>query len=418
MSKLVIEGGVPLCGVVEIQGAKNSILPIMAATLLSDGECEIDNFPDIGDTHIALDILRALEAKTTIHMNSIVVNASTAQGIEIPDELMRKMRSSLMFLGAILSKNGRARVSLPGGCDIGTRPVDLHIGALKEMGVSFSEVHGFMECEAKKITPANIILTYPSVGATENIMLAASKADGVTTIKNAAKEPEIVDLQNFINAMGGKIRGAGSDEIIISGVKKLHGVKYSVIPDRIVLSTYMCAVAATRGNAVFKKVNTLHVSAVLSALAKAGCKIRDFGDTVALECDRLRGLNSLMSMPYPGFPTDAGSPFVAMMTGAEGTTLFVETIFENRFRYVGELLRMGAKIKTEGRAAVIEGQKKLYGAPVEACDLRGGAALVVAALAAEGTTVVSRAEFIERGYEKMDSVLSELGARIKYEKDV
>lgn len=218
--------------------------------------------------------------------------------------------------------------------------------------------------------------------------------------------------------MGGKIRGAGGSEIIITGVKNLHGVKYSVIPDRIVLSTYMCAVAATRGNAVFKNVNTSHVSSVLAALSKAGCKIYDLKDTVAIECDRLNAINSLMSMPYPGFPTDAGSPFVAMMAGAAGTTLFVETIFENRFRYVGELLRMGAKIKTEGRAAVIEGQKKLYGAPVEACDLRGGAALVVAALAAEGITSVSHAEFIERGYEHIESVLTELGARIKYEKDV
>lgn len=418
MSKLVIEGGVPLCGVVEIQGAKNSILPIIAATLLADDECEISNFPDIGDTHIALEILKALGANSTIHTNSIIVNAAGAYGTEIPDDLMRKMRSSLMFLGAILSKNRRARVSLPGGCDIGTRPVDLHIGALKEMGVVFSEAHGYMECEAKNISPADIVLTYPSVGATENIMLAAAKANGVTTIKNAAKEPEIVDLQNFINAMGGKIRGAGGSEIIITGVKNLHGVKYSVIPDRIVLSTYMCAVAATRGNAVFKNVNTSHVSSVLAALSKAGCKIYDLKDTVAIECDRLNAINSLMSMPYPGFPTDAGSPFVAMMARAAGTTLFVETIFENRFRYVGELLRMGAKIKTEGRAAVIEGQKKLYGAPVEACDLRGGAALVVAALAAEGITSVSHAEFIERGYEHIESVLTELGARIKYEKDV
>ena len=419
MSKLVINGGRPLCGVVCIQGAKNSVLPIMAAALLADGECVIENVPDISDLHSAVEILTALGAKTVLYKNRIVINSKYAAGYEIPDTLMRKMRSSIMFLGAILSVSKRAKVSFPGGCDIGNRPIDLHLSSLKKMNVEITDAYGYLDCGTSGLKGANITLSFPSVGATENIMLAAVKAEGETIINNAAKEPEIMDLQNFLNAMGGKVRGAGTGEIVISGVEKLHGADYRIIPDRIVASTYLCAVAATRGNALLKDVNKEHLSVVLSLLRDAGCKIDVYADSVSIECDRVHGVkteNLIRTMPYPGFPTDCGPPFVALMSLARGSTVFVETIFENRFKYMGELLRMGANIKTEGRVAVIDGVKSLYGTTVEANDLRGGAALCVAGLASEGITEIDNAEYIERGYEHINLDLQELGAGIELTK--
>lgn len=419
MSSLVIEGGYPLCGVVEVQGAKNSILPILAATLLTDGDCIIENCPDISDKETAIEILSAIGAQTIAHDKYLLINTKYAEGYVIPDALMRKMRSSIIFLGAMLSKRGRARVSFPGGCDIGTRPIDLHIAAFKKMGVKISEEYGFLDCECDQLTGAEINLSFPSVGATENIILAAVKAEGTTVICNAAKEPEIVDLQGFINSMGGKIKGAGTATIIIEGVSKLHGTKYSVISDRIVAATYICAIAATRGNALIKNIVPEHLSAVISVLTEAGCVFKPYENMISVECDKIRGIktdNVVRTMPYPGFPTDIGSPFVALMSIGNGTTVFVETIFENRFKYVGELLRMGAKIRTEGRVAVIDGVERLYGTSVIAHDLRGGAAMVVAGLAAEGETVIKNAEYIERGYERIDENLKDLGARIKLER--
>lgn len=416
MSKLVINGGYPLCGVVRIQGAKNSVLPIMAAALLAEDECVIENVPDISDLHSAIEILSALGAQTTLYENKIVIDSRYAKGFEIPDTLMRKMRSSIMFLGAILSVSKRAKVSFPGGCEIGNRPIDLHISALKKMNVTIHDTFGYIDCETKGLLGANITLSFPSVGATENIMLAAVKADGVTVINNAAKEPEITDLQDFLNVMGGRVSGAGTSVITISGVKRLHGARYKIIPDRIVASTYLCAVAATRGNALFKNVDTQHLSVVLSLLRDAGCKIDEYHDSVSIECDKINHVdtvNLIRTMPYPGFPTDAGPPFVSLMALATGSTVFVETIFENRFKYIGELLRMGANIKVEGRVAVVEGVNRLYGTSVEAYDLRGGAALCVAGLAAEGETEILNAGYIERGYEHIDRDLQELGGKIE-----
>lgn len=412
MSKIVIEGGYPLCGVIDIQGAKNSILPILAAAFLADGDCIIENCPDISDTHAAIEILRALGSTVTIHGNTVYINSDCACGFEIPDSLMRKMRSSIMFLGAILGKKKRALVSFPGGCELGPRPIDLHISALSKMGVTIREEFGYLDCECKNIKGAVIDLSFPSVGATENIMLAAVKADGVTVINNAAKEPEIEDLQDFLVKMGAKITGAGSGKIVIEGVSKLNGTRHSVIPDRIVTATYLCAVAATGGNALLKKANAAHLGALLSFLRESGCEINIYDDALQVACDGLKGGHTVRTMPFPGFATDAQAVCMALMCKAKGSTVFIETIFESRFKQVGELLRMGAKITTEGRVAVTEGVKKLYGTTVEAGDLRGGASLVVAGLSADGTTVIDNAEHIYRGYENIEKNLSELGAKI------
>lgn len=417
MSRLVINGGKPLCGVVCVQGAKNSVLPIMAAALLAESESVISNCPNISDAETAVEILEALGACVERYSDRVEINPSNAFKCVIPDGLMRKMRSSIVFLGAIVSKCGRARVSFPGGCDIGCRPIDLHISSLEKMNISVVGKNGYLECRTDGVRGADINLSFPSVGATENIMLAACTANGKTVIENAAREPEIVDLQNFINAMGGKVKGAGTSRIEICGVKRLRGVTYSIIPDRIVAATYLCAVAASRGCALLKNVRPNDLSAVISLLRDAGCDISVYDDSISVDCEKLTGIRSVDSvrtMPYPGFPTDAGSPFVALMSLAKGTTVFVETVFENRFKYVGELLRMGADIKTEGRVAVIDGVEKLFGTSVEAHDLRGGAALCVAAVAAEGTTEISRAEYILRGYEHIEADLRALGADIEY----
>ena len=416
MSKIVVEGGYPLCGVINIQGAKNSILPILAAAFLADGDCIIDNCPDISDTHAAIEILRTLGSTVNIHGNTVYINSDFACGFEIPDGLMRKMRSSIMFLGAILGKKKRALVSFPGGCELGPRPIDLHISALSEMGVSVKEAFGYLDCECDCIKGTVIDLAIPSVGATENIMLAAVKADGTTVINNAAKEPEIEDLQDFLVAMGAKVTGAGSGRIVINGVKKLRGVRHSVIPDRIVTATYICAVASTRGNALLKGANASHLGTILSFLRECGCEVNVLDGALQISCDSLHGGQTVRTMPFPGFATDAQAVCMALMCKAVGSTVFIETIFENRFKQVGELRRMGAKITTEGRVAVVEGVKKLYGTSVEAGDLRGGASLIVAGLSAEGKTVIDNAEHIYRGYENIEKNLLELGAKIFVEK--
>lgn len=417
MAKLVVLGGVPLCGVLEVQGAKNSVLPIMAAALLADGDCVIEHCPDISDTDCAIEILSELGAFVTQKREidgsrTVYINASNALGFEIPDKMMRKMRSSVIFLGAILSRRGRALISFPGGCELGPRPIDLHISSLKKMGVKINEAYGFLDCECDKLHCAVIDLTFPSVGATENIMLAAVFCDGETVINNAAKEPEIDDLQNFLNKMGANICGAGTECIKIKGVSHLDGVRHRVIPDRIAAGTYLCAVAATRGNALLKNTEPKHMSSVLAFLTDCGCDVKIMGNDISVSCDELHAVRHVRTMPYPGFPTDMQAIFMALMTKARGSSVFVETIFENRFKHVGELHRMGAKITTDGRVAVVEGVKKLYGAHVESTDLRGGASLVVAALSAEGTSVIDNIFHIDRGYDRIENALSELGAKI------
>ncbi len=413
MPKFRIEGANTLCGVIDIQGAKNSILPIMAATLVANGECVIENCPDISDTHTALEILQTLGAQVKHRGNTVWVDCKNVTDYEIPDPLMRKMRSSVIFLGALLTRHRKAVISFPGGCELGPRPIDLHLSALEKMGVEISEEFGSLFCRAEKLSGCEIPLAFPSVGATENVMLAAVRAQGTTVITNAAREPEIEDLQNFLNGMGAKISGAGTGTVLIRGVDSLTACRHSVIPDRIVTATYLCAVAATRGNALLRRTCPRHNSALLSALRQAGCEVEEFEDFIRISCDRLKAVRSVRTMPYPGFPTDAQAPFMGLMCGAKGSTVFVETVFENRYKHIAELQRMGANITPEGRVAVVEGVPKLRGASVKATDLRGGAALMIAGLAAEGITEISDIYHIDRGYQSPEVVLSQLGAHIQ-----
>ncbi len=415
MEKIIIDGGYPLCGVADMQGAKNSVLPIMAASLVCDGECIIENCPDISDTEAAIEILRELGAVVTRHSDFITVNPANAIKYEIPDRLMRKMRSSIIFLGAILTRMGRALVSFPGGCELGQRPIDLHLSALAALGVKIGESYGSLDCSVDKMKGCEITLSFPSVGATENIMLAAVKAEGFTVINNPAKEPEIEDLQNFLKKMGAKITGAGTNRIVIEGVKRLNGVRHRVIPDRIAAATYLFAVAATGGNALIRNCCPEHLSTAIGLLRDTGCKVDVLDGAISVECDTVKALRVVRTMPYPGFPTDMQAPLMALMCLARGNTVFIETIFESRYKHVGELIRMGAKITTEGRVAVVEGVRHLKAASVEATDLRGGAALMIAGLAAEGETVITNLHHIRRGYEFPEKVLASLGGRIRIE---
>lgn len=403
-----------LNGELNIHGAKNSVLPILAATILADGVSQIHNCPRLSDVKVALEILEHLGCKMNWEEDVITVDSSTMNRYDIPESLMSKMRSSVMFLGAILSRMRTARISTPGGCEIGLRPIDLHISSLTKLGADISFQNGCIVCNIKdKIKGAPIILSIPSVGATENIMLAAACSEGETTIINPAKEPEIEDLQNALNSMGAKIYGAGSSAIYINGVKKLNGMSHKVMPDRIAASTYMCAFAVCGGKGRLNNVNPQHFQSVTSLLRDAGCEISEQPRSVQIISKGvLNPLKNVRTMPYPGFPTDAQAPLMACMSLAEGTSVFVETIFENRYKHVNELLKMGAKIKVEGRVAVVDGVPRLSCAKTQATDLRGGAALVIAALAAEGKSEISNLGYIDRGYENIEIELSSLGAVI------
>ncbi len=415
MPKLLIKSGIRLDGTIDVQGAKNSLLPILAASLMGNGKSIIHNCPLLSDTQAATEILEELGCKTDFSNGTVCVDASNAYKWEIPDSLMRKMRSSIVFLGAILGKFRKAKVSLPGGCELGPRPIDMHIEALAKMGVRFYDRHGYLNCECPDgLKGANIDLRLPSVGATENIMLSACCAQGTTMINNAAREPEIVDLQSFLVKMGAKIIGAGTDTIIIEGVKSLKATEHSVIPDRIVTATYLLCAAATGGKV--KLCNTKHndLSAVLSAMSDAGCSFSLYDDSIELLSSPVpKALAMVRTMPFPGFPTDAQALLCAYLTVATGTSVIVETVFQNRYKYIQELSRMGAKIRTEDRLAIIEGVNYLTGTSVEATDLRGGAALVIAGLMAKGETQIDKIFHIERGYENIEYALSSLGADIK-----
>lgn len=415
MSRLIIDGMKKLNGEIKIQGAKNSALPIMAACILGEGQSIIENCPSLRDTESAGDILRTLGCSVTYENGVIIVDSSNINDFVIPEHLMRQMRSSVMFLGAILGKMKRAKISLPGGCEIGSRPIDIHLNALSKMGVIISDEYGFLTCECPSgLKGAEIILEFPSVGATENIMLAATMAKGTTTILNVAREPEIEDLQNFLNAMGAKVSGAGGNVIRIDGVNKMHRAHWTVIPDRIVAATYIIAAYATGGKGRFLNVNPSHLSSVLALLSDAGCRLNWGANYIELkESMPPKALKSIRTMPYPGFPTDVQAPFMALMSIAEGSSIFVETIFDNRYKHVDELTRMSAKIKVESRVAVVEGVKRLTGAKVEATDLRGGAALVIAALCAQGQSEIDKVFHIDRGYDKIEDNLTNLGANIK-----
>lgn len=414
MSRLIIDGGHKMEGEIEVQGAKNAVLPILAAAILSDGKNIIYNCPNLSDVETTIAVLRNLGCRVKWEGSSIEVDSSTISGYTIPDDLMRKMRSSIIFLGAIISKCKRAEVSMPGGCEIGNRPIDLHLKALRQLGVEITESHGFIHCDAENMSSADIHLDFPSVGATENIMLAACLLEGTTVIENAAREPEIVDLQSFLNRMGARIKGAGSDTIVIEGVHKLYGVEHTIIPDRIVTATYLACAAVSGGTVVLKKTNSSHTGAMLNILRDMGAGIYAEKDKIVLTpAKQLKSIGTIKTMPYPGFPTDIQSPFMALCTQCEGASVFVENIFENRFQHIEELMRMGADIKTDGRVAVVMGKTPLTGAKVIAKELRGGAALVVAALSAEGITEIENVKFIDRGYERIEKVLSSCGIDIK-----
>ncbi|MGM9936906.1 MAG: UDP-N-acetylglucosamine 1-carboxyvinyltransferase [Candidatus Ornithomonoglobus sp.] len=414
MNKLVIEGGVPLKGEITVQGAKNAVLPILAATVLAGDECVIHNCPWLRDVEKTGVVLEKLGCILKREYSTLCVDSAGVNSCRIDEKLMREMRSSIIFLGAILARCGKAEVGMPGGCPIGLRPIDLHLKALRQMGAEIIEDHGYLRCSCKKLKGSCIHLDFPSVGATENIMLAAVTAEGTTVITNAAREPEIIDLAQFLNMMGARVRGAGSSFITIDGVKELHGTEYRIMPDRIVAQTYLIAAMITGGEIVLRSAEQQHMQAGLSALSEMGAKIRTDNGCISLKSGKkVHSLRIVKTMPYPGFPTDIQSPFMALAAVADGTSVFVENIFENRFRHVDELVRMGADIKVEGRSAVVRGVKNLYGANVEAYELRGGAALVIAALAADGISTVSGTEFIDRGYENIERQLAFCGAKIK-----
>jgi len=414
MSKLVIQGGNPLLGEIAVQGAKNSVLPILAATVLADSECVIHNCPRLRDVDKTDLVLKRLGCRVNREGNTVTINPSNFCACQIQEDLMREMRSSIIFLGAIISRCSHAIVSMPGGCPIGLRPIDLHLKGLKELGVQITEEHGYIHCKAEKLKGADIHLSFPSVGATENIMLAAVYAEGETVISNAALEPEIVDLADFLNKMGAKVSGAGTGCITIKGVKApLHGAEHSVIPDRIAAATYLTAAAATDGEIFLTKAQPKHMGAILNTLSEMGCNIKCENDTIHLKSrGRPKAIHHIRTMPYPGFPTDIQSPFMALATVAKGSSVFTETIFENRFRHVDELVRMGADIKVEGRSAVIRGVASLSAANVVAQELRGGAALVIAALCAEGKSEIQGVEYIDRGYEAIEKYLYDCNADI------
>lgn len=414
MDRFIIDGGRRLDGEITVQGAKNAVLPILAATVLNGGKNAILNCPHLRDVEKTISVLEGLGCKVIKQGSTVIVDSSVIMDCKICEELMRQMRSSIIFLGAIIGRMGEAVVSMPGGCEIGARPIDLHLKALKQLGVEINESHGYIYCKAEKLKGADIHLDFPSVGATENIMLAASVAQGVTTITNAAREPEIADLQKFLNCMGAKVIGAGGSTIRIEGTKKLYGVDHVIMPDRIAAATYLACGAATAGRITLKNVNPADMTAVLNVLREMGVKIFTEKDTIySIGPKRLRAVHSVRTMPYPGFPTDFQSPFMALCAISSGTSVITETIFENRFQNVEELNRMGANIKTDGRCAVIIGVPSLSGANVCARELRGGASLVVSGLAANGVTNISNIEYIDRGYEEFDKNLRACGANIK-----
>ena len=416
MSSYIIEGGKRLEGTVKISGSKNSSLPIIAATILNAGRTTLYNVPIIQDTQMMFKILEILGAKVEKKNGKIKIDTSKIKKIEIPPELMHKIRSSVILAGALLGRYRKAIFSYPGGCDIGSRPIDLHLKSFEKLGITVNQNHGSIECSAEKIKGDKIDLDFPSVGATENAILASVLAEGTTVITNAAREPEIIDLQNFLNKMGAKVVGAGTDEIQIKGVKQLKDVSYNIMPDRIEAGSFLCFAAVTKGNIILENVNATHITPIINKLEEAECKINIEKSKIKIIAPKKLKALDIKTMPYPGFPTDMQSVFAAMLTTAKGTSIIVENIFENRYKYTQELNKMGAKITVEGKSAVIRGTKKLYGADVKATDLRGGAALVLAGLIAKGATRIDNIEYILRGYENLETKLSKLGADIKLNK--
>ena len=413
--RLRVNGGNRLCGKLKVQGAKNSILPILAACVLVRGEVVLHNCPELSDVASAIKILEHLGLKCERNGDKIRVLCGSINCARVPENLMREMRSSIFFLGPILSSCGRAEISMPGGCELGPRPIDIHIAALRRLGALIEDERGVLNCRVEeRLKGTQIDLWFPSVGATENTILAAALAEGTTVVTNAAREPEIVDLADFLNACGARIYGAGSSKILIEGVKELRGCEYSIMPDRIAAVTFFSAAAITRGEINLTGVKEEHITSSLSILEAAGCSIKVGGDEIYLKCqNRPRSMNIIKTMPYPSFPTDAQAPIMSLACTADGTTMFVETIFENRYRHVCELMRMGADIKTEGKVAVVNGVKRLNSADVTCTDLRGGAALLIAALSAEGESNIYSIEHIDRGYQHIEKDLRALSLEVE-----
>lgn len=412
--KFVITGGTPLRGELKMQGAKNSVLPIIAASVMCGGETVIENCPEITDTYASSRIMTHLGIKCTFENNVMTIKNTGLTTNEIPDELMREMRSSIIYMGALMGACGECTMTFPGGCELGPRPIDMHISALKMLGARVSDEYGIIRCKAENgLHGAKINLNYPSVGTTENIILAAVMAKGETVIKNAAREPEIADLAGFLNRCGAKIKGAGNSTIMITGVKKLHGCTYSVMPDRIAAATYISAAASTGGEIALLGIDGGVCESFLPVFEQMGCRFYEYGDRLCVNAERrLRGVSRITTMPHPGFPTDAQAIFMAALCKAKGSSIFVENIFENRYRHVDALVKMGADIKTVGKAAIINGVVKLYGAKVTATDLRGGAAMAIAGLGAEGVTEISEIRHIDRGYENMERAVTQLGGKM------
>lgn len=413
MEQYVIKGGNPLYGEVEIGGAKNAALAILAAAIMTDETVTIDNLPNVRDINVLLQAIEEIGAHVErVDIHKVKINGSFIRGVNVDNEFIRRIRASYYLIGALLGKYKHAEVALPGGCDIGSRPIDLHMKGFRSMGADIDIAHGLVIARAKELKGTHIYMDKVSVGATINIMMAAAMADGKTVIENAAKEPHVVDVANFLNSMGANIRGAGTDIIRIVGVERLHATEYSVIPDQIEAGTFMFAVAAAGGNVLVKNVIPKHLEATTAKLLEVGCQVEEFDDSVRVISDGHLRHTQVTTLPYPGFPTDMQPQMAVLLGIAEGTSTVTESIFENRFKYVDELTRMGADIKVESNIAIINGVKRYTGARVNAPDLRAGAALVIAGLAAEGITVVDDIYYIQRGYEALEEKLTKIGAKI------
>ena len=414
MAQYIMNGGSPLVGEVAIGGAKNAALGILAAAIMTDEDVYIENLPDVKDINVMLEAIKAIGASVErLDRHSVRINASSVKDVLVDDEFIRKIRASYYFIGALLGKYKSAEVALPGGCNIGSRPIDLHLKGFKALGAEIDIESGRVKAHAIDLVAADIYLDTVSVGATINIMMAASLAEGRTVIENAAKEPHIVDVANFLNSMGADTKGAGTDVIRINGVKSLHGSRYSIIPDQIEAGTFMCAAAITKGDITVKNIIPKHMEAISAKLMEMGCEVVEFDDAIRVIAKNNQKATNIKTLPYPGFPTDMQPQITTALALATGSSLVVESIFENRFKYVDELARMGTNIKVEGNTAMVIGVAKLRGAMLKAPDLRAGAALVLAGLAAEGQTTVDDIKYIKRGYEDFEGKLVSLGADIR-----
>lgn len=414
MEQYIIKGGNPLVGEVTISGAKNAALGILAASIMTDEDVLIENLPDVRDINVMLEAIEEIGAFVDrIDRHTVRINASNIKEVSVDDEYIRKIRASYYFIGALLGKYKSAEVPLPGGCNIGSRPIDQHLKGFRALGAKVEVVNGAVIAHAIDLVGRHIYLDVVSVGATINIMMAAALAEGETIIENPAKEPHVVDVANFLNSMGANVKGAGTDVIRIKGVQKFHGTEYSIIPDQIEAGTFMCAAAITRGDIMVQNVIPKHLEAISAKLMEMGCEVIEFDEAVRVVGKPRQGHMDIKTLPYPGFPTDMQPQFTVTLALAEGTSVVTESIFENRFKYVDELARMGGSVKVEGNIAIIDGVRKLTGAQVNAPDLRAGAALVIAGLAAEGYTTVDEIGYIQRGYENFERKLQGLGAMIE-----